>query len=229
MELTFVFAPSLGSTVAYTLGGAALTARGGGFPLFPWRQTVVSALPTPSFYTFRDAAAFASGGPYHAVTLPPGAATPGRWIAAVANARPTSPPAFLLRDAAAGWGGGRGLAGGAAPMHFTLRVALGAAPEALCPLGCVHGSCIAGACVCDAPAANATNATDASAAPPAAWAGPGCDVPITPLAAGYDVDGAVAESSFAHYWLPLDAATQSNADLTIELAYDQNPAVRAPA
>ena len=210
--------------MAYTLGGAALTARGGGFPLFPWRQTVVPALPTPSYYTFRDAAAFAAGGPYHAVALPPGAATPGRWIAAVANARPTMPPAFLLRDAAAGWGGGRGLAGGDAPMHFTLRVALGAASEALCPLGCVHGACLARACVCDAPPANGT--ADA-AAPPAAWAGPGCDAPIAPLAAGYDVDGTVAESTFAHYWLPLDAATQSNADLSIELAYDQNPAVRA--
>ena len=110
-------------------------------------------------------------------------------------------------------------------MHFTLRVALGAAPEALCPLGCVHGSCLGGACVCDAPAANAT---DAAAPPPSAWAGPGCDAPITPLASGYDVDGSVAESSFAYYWLPLDAATQSNADLSIELAYDQNPAVRAP-
>jgi hypothetical protein len=208
--------------VDFRLGGAPLTARGGGFPLFPSRATRVAALPTPSFFTFRDAAAFSAASSYHAITLPGDAATPGTWLVAVANARPTPLPAFLRRDALTGWGAVPGFAGASAPMLYTLRAALSSDPDDLCPLGCSgQGTCIAGACVCDAaaaaapppmPDASAASASSPAAAPAAAsdgdaagdhagWAGPACDAPVVPIKSGFDTEGALSAGAFAHYWV----------------------------
>jgi hypothetical protein len=235
------------STVDYRLGGVPLTATGGDYPLFPTRDTRVAALPTPSFSTFRDAASFASAAPFHRILLP--AVAPGAWLVAVANARPSVLPASLRREAARSgldWGAALGFAGGAVPMPFTLRAALSANADDLCPAECSgRGACLAGACVCHAAAAAAAAAAadaDAAAAAPApgaapplagdaapyaAWAGAACETPVVPIASGVDVSAAnVSAGAFAHFWLPLNAATHFNADLTIELAHERSPEVR---
>ncbi len=234
----------------------------------------MSALPTPSFATFRDASAFASAAPRHVIRIPGGLLTPGEWIVGVANARPTPLPAFLRRDTLAGWGAAPGFAGATAPMAFTLRAALSPYDHQLCPADCSgHGACIAGQCICnaaDAAAAPAPAAAPGDAALPAAaggdhagWAGPACEAVVVPIKSGYDTQGILRAGAFAHYWvrchvarerrlhahalcacallhtsadaaslhlgawqLPLDAATEFNADLLVELSYDQTPSVR---
>ena len=165
-----------GPTAAFALHGALVTSATHGFGLHAMR---LPALPTPTAFTYRDTASWASRAPHHMLAVPlPFPVDPSMtWRVGVANTLPTVMPSFLAADATGTWGQGPGYLGAAGGMHFTLRVAVvtngtgadGALPPAItnaaCPGQCSgRGTCLNGACVCASTGAR-TAASDTSDPP----------------------------------------------------------------